>query len=132
MIFKSLLHIKRVLRIAGLKIMQKESTGSLLRIFIGESDKYEGKNLYRYLTNYLRKNEYAGITVLRGITGFGKASIIHSSDLLELSSDLPIVIEITDTEENIEKLKKAFGETNMIGSALITEEKVKIIKYGSE
>lgn len=110
--------------------MQKESTGSQLRIFIGESDKYEGKNLYKYLTNYLREHEYAGITVLRGITGYGKASIIHSSDLMELSSDLPIVIEITDTDENMEKLKNVFEETGMIGSALITEEKVKIIKYG--
>lgn len=110
--------------------MQKESTGTLLRIFIGESDKYEGKNLYRYLSNYLRENQYAGITVLRGITGYGKASKIHSSDLLELSSDLPIVIEIADTEENINRLKEVFEETNMIGSALITEEKVKIIKYG--
>ena len=64
--------------------MQKESTGTLLRIFIGESDKYEGKNLYKYLTNYLREHQYAGITVLRGITGFGKASLIHTSDLLEL------------------------------------------------
>lgn len=110
--------------------MKKESTGTLLRIFIGESDKYEGKNLYRYLTEYLRKNHYAGITVLRGITGFGKASKVHSSDLLALSSDLPIVIEIADVEENIEKLKTIFEDTGMIGSALITEEKVKIIKYG--
>ena len=111
--------------------MQKESTGILLRIFVGESDKYEGKNLYQYLTEYLRKNHYSGITVVRGITGFGKASKIHSSDLLELSSDLPIVIEIVDTEERIETLKKVFDETNMIPSALITEEKVKIIKYGT-
>jgi hypothetical protein len=110
--------------------MQKESTGTLLRIFIGESDKYEGKNLYKYLTNYLREHQYAGITVLRGITGFGKASLIHTSDLLELSSDLPIVIEIADTEDNINRLKDVFEETGMIGSSLITEEKVKIIKYG--
>jgi PII-like signaling protein len=110
--------------------MQKESTGTQLRIFIGESDKYEGKNLYKYLTNYLKEHKYAGITVLRGITGFGKASLIHTSDLLELSSDLPIVIEITDTEDNILKLKNVFEMTGMIGSALITEEKVKIIKYG--
>ena len=111
--------------------MQKESTAVLLRIFIGESDKFEGKALYQYLTGYLRKNHYAGVTVLRGITGFGKASKIHSSDLLELSSDLPIVIEIVDTEEKIENLKKVFDETQMIGSALITEEKVKIIQYGT-
>lgn len=110
--------------------MQKESTGILLRIFIGESDKYEGKTLYQYLTEYLRKNGYAGVTVLRGITGFGKASKIHSSDLLELSSDLPIVIEVADTEEKIEQLKAVFNETNMIPSALITEEKIKVIKYG--
>jgi hypothetical protein len=112
--------------------MLKESTSILLRIFIGESDKYQGKALYQYLVEYLRKNHFAGATVLRGMAGFGKASKLHSSDLLELSSDLPIVIEIVDTEEKIENLKKIFDETGMIGSALITEEKVKIIKYGSE
>lgn len=111
--------------------MQKESIGTLLRIFVGESDKYEGKNLYQYLTEYLRKNHFSGVTVLRGITGFGKASKIHSSDLLALSSDLPIVIEIVDTEEKITALKKTFDETGMIGSALITEEPVKIIQYGT-
>lgn len=110
--------------------MQNESTAILLRIFIGESDKFDGKNLYQYLTEYLRKNHYSGITVLRGITGFGKASKVHTSDLLELSSDLPIVIEIVDTEDKIESLKKVFDETKMIGSALITQEKVTVIKYG--
>lgn len=112
--------------------MQKESTAVLLRIFIGESDKFEGKNLYQYLTEYLRRNHFSGVTVLRGITGFGKASRVHSSDLLELSSDLPIVIEIVDAEEKIEDLKKTFDQTGMIGSALITEEKVKIIRYGTD
>ncbi len=110
--------------------MQKEATAVLLRIFIGESDKFQGTNLYHYLVKYLRKSHYSGVTVLRGITGFGKASKIHTSDLLELSSDLPIVIEIVDNEEKIEELKKVFDETGMIGSALITEEKVKIIQYG--
>jgi PII-like signaling protein len=112
--------------------VQKESTGILLRIFVGESDKYEGRILYKYLTEYLRKNHYSGVTVMRGLTGFGKASKIHSSDLLELSSDLPIIIEIVDTEEKIELLKNIFEETNMIPSALITEEKVKIIRYGEK
>ena len=79
--------------------MQKESTAILLRIYIGESDKHEGKTLYRWLAEHLRKNHFAGVTVLRGIEGFGKASKIHTSDLLELSSDLPIVIEIVDTKE---------------------------------
>jgi PII-like signaling protein len=111
--------------------MQKESTAVLLIIFIGESDKFEGKVLYRYLTEYLRKNHYSGVTVIRGITGFGRASKVHSSDLLELSSDLPIIIEIVDSEEKIESLKQVFDSTEMIGSALITEEKVKIIRYGT-
>jgi PII-like signaling protein len=110
--------------------MQKESTAVLLRIFIGESDKYKGNNLYNYLVSYLRENHFAGVTVLRGITGFGKASKIRSADLLDISSDLPIVIEIVDTENKIEELKKFFDETEILGSALITEEKVKIFKYG--
>ena len=111
-------------------IMLKESTAVLLRIFIGESDKYKNHNLYNYLVRYLRENHFAGVTVLRGITGFGKASKIRSSDLLDISSDLPIVIEIVDTENKIEELKKFFDESDILGSALITEEKVKIFKYG--
>ena len=111
--------------------MKKESTAVLLRIFIGESDKYKGKNLYQYLVEFLRKNHFSGITVLRGISGYGKASKVHTSDLLELSSDLPIVIEIVDTEEKIEELKKLFEESDLIGSALITQENVKIIQYGT-
>jgi uncharacterized protein len=111
--------------------MQKESIGTLLRIFVGENDKYESRKLYFYITEFLRKNQYAGVTVLRGITGFGKASKVHSSDLIELSGDLPIVIEVVDTVEKIAQLKKVIDETDMIGSALITEEKVKIIRYGT-
>ncbi len=110
--------------------MQKESKAVLMRIFIGESDKYKGKSLYQFLVEWLRKNHFAGVTVLRGLAGFGKASKVHSSDLLELSSDLPIVIEIVDKEEKIEELKKMFNETDCIGSALITEENVKIYQYG--
>jgi len=112
--------------------MQKESSAVLIRVFIGESDKYKGKNLYLFLVEWLRKNHFAGVTVLRGITGFGKASKIHSSNLLELSSDLPIVIEIVDREEKIEEMKKMFDDTDCIGSALITEEKVKIYQYGKK
>ncbi|HMQ69508.1 MAG TPA: DUF190 domain-containing protein [Ignavibacteria bacterium] len=110
--------------------MQKESTAVLLRIFVGESDKYEGKNLYSFLVKYLRENHYSGVTVLRGLTGFGKASKIRSSDLLAISSDLPIVIEIVDTEEKIDLLKEFFDTPGLMESSLITEEKVKIIKYG--
>jgi PII-like signaling protein len=112
--------------------MQKESTAVLMRIFIGESDKYQGKNLYQYLVEWLRKNHFAGVTVLRGISGFGKASKLHTTNLLELSSDLPIVVEIVDKEEKISELKKMFDETDCIGSALITEENVKIYQYGKQ
>ena len=112
--------------------MQKESTAILMRIFIGESDKYNGKNLYQYLVEWFRKNHFAGVTVLRGISGFGKASKLHTTNLLELSSDLPIVIEIVDTNEKISELKKMFDETDCIGSALITEESVKIYQYGKQ
>ncbi|HMS66087.1 MAG TPA: DUF190 domain-containing protein [Ignavibacteria bacterium] len=109
--------------------MQIETLAVLLRIFIDENDKFNGKNLYQYLTEYLKENQYAGVTVLRGITGFGKTGKIWSSDLLELSSNLPIVIEIADSSEKIDQLKKVFDETKMIGSALVTEEKIKILKY---
>jgi uncharacterized protein len=112
--------------------MQKESTAVLMRIFIGESDKFNGKNLYQYLVEWLRKNHFAGVTVLRGISGFGKASKLHTTNLLELSSDLPVVIEIVDTKEKMEELKKMFDETDCIGSALITEETVKIYQYGKQ
>ncbi|MBS1517395.1 MAG: DUF190 domain-containing protein [Bacteroidetes bacterium] len=112
--------------------MLKESESLLLRIFIGESDKYDGKTLYQYLVEFLRKNHFSGVTVLRGITGFGKASKIRSSDLLEISSDLPIIIEIVDSADNIQELKKIFSCTDMLGSALITEEKIKVIRYGTD
>mgnify|MGYP003512133970 CR=1 FL=1 len=110
--------------------MQKETLAVLLRIFIDESDKFNGKNLVQYLIEYLRENKYAGVTVLRGIAGFGKDGQIRYSNLLELSSDLPVVIEIADLSERIDQLKKVFDETNMVGSALVTEEKIKILKYG--
>ena len=112
--------------------MQRESTAVLMRIFIGESDKHGGKNLYQHLVEHLRKNHFAGVTVLRGIAGFGKASKLHTTNLLELSSDLPIVIEIVDKDEKIDELKKYFNETDIIGSALITEEQVKIYQYGEK
>jgi len=110
--------------------MKQESVATLLRIFIGESDKYKGISTYQYLAQYLKKNGYAGVTILRGIEGFGKSSKIHTADILDLSSDLPIIIEIVDIPEKIEKLKIVFNETKMLGSGLVTEECVKIYKYG--
>ncbi|OGC16829.1 hypothetical protein A2526_01265 [candidate division WOR-1 bacterium RIFOXYD2_FULL_36_8] len=110
--------------------MQRKSVAILLRIFIGESDHFQGKPLYQYLIEYLKKNHYAGVTVLRGIAGFGHASRIHTMDILALSSDLPIVIEVVDTEEKIEALKNILEKENIIESGLVTEEKVNIIQYG--
>jgi PII-like signaling protein len=108
-------------------IMRKESEAILLRIFIGESDKYEGKLLYKYLIELFRKEGLAGATVLRGITGFGKSSHLHTTSILRLSSDLPIVIEVVDNKENIEKIKPQLGE--VIEQGLITEEEIKIVLY---
>lgn len=110
--------------------MKQESVAVLLRIFIGERDTYRGQSLYEYLVHYLKRNHFAGVTVLRGIEGFGHASKIHTANLLELSSDLPIVVEVVDTQEKIDELKHHFDELNTTTSTLITEENVKIIRYG--
>ena len=110
--------------------MKEESQAVLLRIFIGESDRHRGQHLYEYIAQYLRNQHYAGVTILRGIEGFGHASVLHKSDLLDLSSDLPIVVEVVDTEEKIRALKEVIDREHWIGSGLITEEKVTIVRYG--
>jgi len=107
--------------------MKKESEAVLLRIFIGEEDKYEGKPLYKYLVEWFREEGLAGATVLRGITGFGKSSHIHTTTILRLSTDLPIVIEVADKRENIERIKPKLE--GIIKKGLITEEKIKIVYY---
>lgn len=101
--------------------------GLLLRIYVGESDRYDGKPLYRYIVEFLRKEGIAGATVLRGMLGYGKSSIIHNSSILRLSSDLPVLIEVVDTVENIERIKSKLVE--IVREGLITEERVKIISY---
>ncbi len=110
--------------------MKKEDEAVLLRIFIGESDKYKGKPLYRYLVEFFKEEGLAGATVLRGILGFGKTSIIHTTSVLRLSSDLPIVVEVVDKKEKIERIKPKLVE--IVKEGLITEEKVKIIFYDAE
>ena len=107
--------------------MKKESEAVLLRIFIGEEDRYKGKPLYKYLVEWFRKEGLAGATVLRGITGFGKSSHIHTTTILRLSTDLPIVIEVADKRENIERIKPKLE--GIIKKGLITEEKIKIVYY---
>ncbi len=99
----------------------------LLRIFVGESDKYEGKPLYKYLVEFLRREGIAGATVIRGIYGFGKTSIIRAPSILRLSVDLPVVIEVVDSKENIERIKPKILE--IVKEGLITEERVKVVMY---
>jgi uncharacterized protein len=107
--------------------VKKESDAVLLRIFIGESDKYEGMPLSRYLVEFFKREGLAGATVLRGISGFGKSSKLHTTSILRLSDDLPIVVEVVDRKENIERIKPKLD--NVIEEGLITEEDVKIILY---
>jgi PII-like signaling protein len=100
----------------------------LLRVFIGEDDKYEGRPLYEVFVLKAREARLAGATVLRGPMGFGHSSRLHTTKILRLSSDLPIVIEIVDTEEKI----KAFLPTldAIMPSGLVTLEKVQVLHYG--
>lgn len=103
--------------------------GHLLRIFIGESDKYEGLPLYEWIVRKARETGLAGATVLRGQEGFGAHSRIHTSKILRLSEDLPIIIEIVDTLEKIEKFIPVIDDA--IGEGLATIEKVEIRFYRS-
>ena len=111
--------------------MKRESDAVLLRIFFGEKDRYDGQPLYKYLVRYLRENHFSGATVLRGMEGFGHRSIVHSADFLDLSSDLPLVIEVVDTEEKMATFKKHLDENKVLNSGLLTEERVTIVRYGS-
>jgi PII-like signaling protein len=99
----------------------------LMRIHIGERDKYEGEPLYWAIVQLLRKRHYAGATVTRGIMSFGASSQIHTSRFLELSMDLPIVVECVDTEEKIQEILPELD--GMVGAGLITLERVRVIMY---
>ncbi len=107
--------------------MKLPEEGMLLRIFVGESDKYKGKALYEQIVIKARELNLAGATVLRGIMGFGADSRMHSAKILRLSEDLPVVIELVDTEENLNKLLPFLDET--VQEGLITLEKARVIKY---
>jgi hypothetical protein len=107
--------------------MDNNSDSRLLRIFIGESDSNEGRPLYQAIVETLRREGLAGATVLRGIEGFGKSSRLHTSHILRLSEDLPIVIECVDTVERIEGVLPRLDE--MIGDGLVTLEKVEVRVY---
>ena len=109
--------------------MKLEGEGKLLRLFIGESDTWHGKPLYQAIVERVRKEGLAGATVLRGIEGFGADSRLHTSRILRLSEDLPVVIEIVDTPEQIDRVVPILDE--MVAEGMLTLERVQIVSYRS-
>ncbi|MDP6779475.1 MAG: DUF190 domain-containing protein [Candidatus Latescibacteria bacterium] len=103
--------------------------GKLLRVFIGESDKHEGQPLYEWIVHKARERGLAGATVLRGLEGYGAHSRLHTAKVLRLSSDLPIVVEIVDTEEKIESFLPLIDEA--VDEGLATVEGVEVRFYRS-
>jgi PII-like signaling protein len=108
--------------------MQIPKDAMLLRIFIGESDEFGDRPLYEAIVLKAREMHLAGATVLRGPMGFGHSSRLHTAKILRLSADLPLVIEIVDREDKINELLPALED--MIGSGLVTLEKVQVLQYG--
>jgi PII-like signaling protein len=112
--------------------MQLPQEGSLLRIFIGEADKYEGKPLYEWIVLKAREHELAGATVLRGMMGYGaNTRQIHTFRFDTLSEDMPIIVEIVDTQENLEKFLDTVGPHIKAGLVTIEKAWVKIYKFES-
>ncbi len=107
--------------------MQIPNDAVLLRIFIGESDRCEGKPLYEAIVLKAREMHLAGATVLRGPMGYGRSSHLHTAKILRLSEDLPLVIEIVDGEDKINSFLPVLD--GMMGHGLITLEKVKVYRY---
>ncbi len=107
--------------------MKTEGTGLLARIYIGESDTWHGRPLYEAIVHLLRERGLAGATVIRGIEGFGAKQHLHTTRILSLSQDLPILIEIVDQED---RLRAVLPELDsMVGDGLITLERVEVIAY---
>ena len=107
--------------------MKISEDGQLLRIFIGESDRWHGKPLYEAIILKAREMGIAGATMMRGLMGFGAASRIHTAKILRLSEDLPIVVEIVDSADKIDALVPVIEA--MVEEGLITLEKVRVIQY---
>jgi PII-like signaling protein len=107
-----------------------EGDQTLVRIFVGESDQWHHQPLWRALLERLRREGFAGATVFRGIAGFGAASVIHTSSIVDLSGDLPILLEVVDDQDHIDVLVRVLDEMVTKG-ALVTMEKVRVIKYAA-
>ena len=110
--------------------MPESADALLLRIFIGESDEYDGRPLYEAIVLKAREMGLAGATVLRGPMGLGRSSRLHTTKILRLSEDLPLLIEIVDSEAKIEAFIRDLN--GMMGSGLVTTEKVRVRRYGTE
>jgi uncharacterized protein len=110
--------------------MQLPKDAVLLRIFFGEADRHGGSPLYEAIVLKAREMHMAGATVLRGPMGFGHSSRLHTAKILRLSEDLPLIVEMVDTEEKINAFLPVLDE--MMGSGLVTMEKVKVLRYGVE
>lgn len=108
--------------------MQVPRDAVLLRIFIGEDDRYDGRPLYEAIVLEARARHLAGATVLRGPMGFGRSSRLHTAKILRLSEDLPIVVEIVDSAEKIDAFLDVLEP--MMQSGLVTLENVRVIRYG--
>ncbi|HEX5590173.1 MAG TPA: DUF190 domain-containing protein [Candidatus Limnocylindrales bacterium] len=110
--------------------MKIEGTGLLARIYIGESDTWHGRPLYEAIVHLLRERGIAGATVLRGIEGYGAKQVLHTTRILRLSEDLPVLIEVVDSEE---RLRTVLPELDaMVTGGLITLERVEIIAYRAD
>ncbi len=99
----------------------------LVRIFLGESDKWHHAPLYRALVERLRQEGFAGATVIHGIAGFGARSVLHTAHLLDLSADLPVVIEVVDDAPHMDRLTEILDE--MLEGGLVTMERVRVLRY---
>jgi len=99
----------------------------LVRIFIGESDTWHRRPLSEALLQRLRKEGFAGATVFQGVAGFGAHSVVHTSHILRLSQDLPVVIEVVDTQDHVERLLPILDE--MVTEGLVTIEKARVVQY---
>lgn len=110
--------------------MQEYTEAVLLRLFIGESDRHDGQPLYEAIVLRARELGIAGATVLRGPMGYGRSSRLHTTKILRLSDDLPLIIEIVDTRDKIDLLLKEAEA--MLGSCLVTLETVQVVRYGHD
>jgi PII-like signaling protein len=107
--------------------MKLEGTGLIARVYISESDTWEGRPLYEAIVQRLRERGIAGATVLRGIEGYGKRSVLHTTRILRLSEDLPIVVEVVDRED---RLRAVLPELDsMVADGMITLQPVEVIVY---